>query len=79
MNEIIVVNGLRKAYGDTVAVADVSFSVQPGEIFCIVGPNGAGKTTTVESIAGLRRPEGRLQYVLSCAVLQSGPGAGGGV
>ncbi|WP_426243533.1 ABC transporter ATP-binding protein [Nocardioides sp. LHG3406-4] len=50
----VVVEGLRKRYGDKVAVDEVSFSVDEGEIFGILGPNGAGKTTTVESIAGLR-------------------------
>lgn len=57
MQPIIQVEQLRKAYGSTVAVADVSFAVQPGEIFGILGPNGAGKTTTVESIIGLRKPD----------------------
>jgi len=49
---------LRKTYGTTVAVDDVSFSVQEGEIFGILGPNGAGKTTTVECVIGLRVPDG---------------------
>jgi ABC-2 type transport system ATP-binding protein len=48
---------LRKAYGDVVAVDDVSFSVAEGEIFGILGPNGAGKTTTVECVLGLRSPD----------------------
>jgi ABC-2 type transport system ATP-binding protein len=52
---VITVENLKKSYGDTRAVADISFSVQRGEIFGIVGPNGAGKTTTVECLAGLRR------------------------
>ena len=47
-------DGLRKTYGDKVAVDEISLSVQEGEIFGILGPNGAGKSTTVESIAGLR-------------------------
>jgi ABC-2 type transport system ATP-binding protein len=51
---IIQVTDLHKRYGDTVAVEDVSFSVEEGEIFGILGPNGAGKTTTVEIIEGLR-------------------------
>jgi ABC-2 type transport system ATP-binding protein len=55
---VINVNHLRKRYGDTVAVEDVSFTVEAGEIFGILGPNGAGKTTTVECVAGLRRPDG---------------------
>jgi ABC-2 type transport system ATP-binding protein len=54
---VIEVQHLRKRYGDTVAVADVSFTVDDGEIFGILGPNGAGKTTTVESITGLRTPD----------------------
>ncbi|MEV4275474.1 ABC transporter ATP-binding protein [Actinoplanes xinjiangensis] len=54
---VIEVQNLAKRYGETVAVRDVSFSVEPGEIFGILGPNGAGKTTTVECIAGLRTPD----------------------
>jgi ABC-2 type transport system ATP-binding protein len=54
---VIDVNHLTKRYGDRVAVDDVSFAVERGEIFGILGPNGAGKTTTVESIAGLRAPD----------------------
>jgi ABC-2 type transport system ATP-binding protein len=50
----VEVDGLRKIYGTTVAVDDISLTVQGGEIFGILGPNGAGKSTTVESIAGLR-------------------------
>lgn len=51
---VIEVANLHKAYGPTIAVDDVSFTVQPGEIFGILGRNGAGKTTTVECITGLR-------------------------
>lgn len=54
---IIEVTNLHKRYGDTVAVADVSFAVESGEIFGILGPNGAGKTTTVECVTGLRAPD----------------------
>jgi ABC-2 type transport system ATP-binding protein len=54
---IIRVSEIRKAYGRTVAVEDVSFEVQPGEIFGLIGPNGAGKTTTMECVEGLRRPD----------------------
>jgi ABC-2 type transport system ATP-binding protein len=57
---VIEVTNLRKRYRDQVAVHDVSFTVDQGEIFGILGPNGAGKTTTVESIAGLRRPDGGI-------------------
>ncbi|TDC49312.1 ABC transporter ATP-binding protein [Jiangella ureilytica] len=61
---IIEVRNLHKAYGSTVAVDDVSFEVEEGEIFGILGPNGAGKTTTVECIEGLRRPDGGSVSVL---------------
>ena len=49
--------GLRKAYGSTIAVRDVSFDVRRGEIFGLIGPNGAGKTTTMECVEGLRAPD----------------------
>ena len=49
--------GLRKEYGSKVAVDDVSFTVEAGEIFGILGPNGAGKTTTVECVTRLRAPD----------------------
>jgi ABC-2 type transport system ATP-binding protein len=51
---VIEVAHLHKAYGSTVAVDDVSFTVEAGEIFGILGRNGAGKTTTVECVTGLR-------------------------
>jgi ABC-2 type transport system ATP-binding protein len=51
---VIEVANLRKRYGQQVAVDDVSFTVERGEIFGILGPNGAGKTTTVECVEGLR-------------------------
>lgn len=57
MNTVVQVEGLRKTYGETVAVADVSFEVHAGEIFGMVGPNGAGKTTTIECLEGLRQPD----------------------
>jgi ABC-2 type transport system ATP-binding protein len=61
---VIAVDNLRKRYGDRVAVDDISFSVERGEIFGIVGPNGAGKTTTVECVEGLRTPDGGSISVL---------------
>jgi ABC-2 type transport system ATP-binding protein len=53
----VEISHLRKVYGGTVAVDDVSFSVAEGEIFGILGPNGAGKTTTIECALGLRSPD----------------------
>ena len=57
MAPVIQVSGIRKTYGATVAVADVSFAVNEGEIFGLIGPNGAGKTTTMECVEGIRRPD----------------------
>ncbi len=54
---VIQVSGIRKTYGATVAVDDVTFDVDEGEIFGLIGPNGAGKTTTMECVEGLRRPD----------------------
>ncbi len=54
---VIEVSNLRKAYGATVAVDDVSFAVVEGEIFGLIGPNGAGKTTTMECVEGIRKPD----------------------
>ena len=57
MPEVIHVSHLRKIYGTTIAVDDLSFEVNEGEIFGMVGPNGAGKTTAIECMEGLRRPD----------------------
>src|ERR1700682_5128673 len=54
---VIEVSGIRKTYGKTVAVDEVSFEVHDGEIFGLIGPNGAGKTTTMECVEGLRKPD----------------------
>ena len=57
MRPVIQVSGVRKSYGATVAVHEISFEVNEGEIFGLIGPNGAGKTTTMECIEGLRTPD----------------------
>jgi ABC-2 type transport system ATP-binding protein len=57
MRTVINVSGVRKTYGSMVAVDEVSFEVNDGEIFGLIGPNGAGKTTTMECIEGLRTPD----------------------
>jgi ABC-2 type transport system ATP-binding protein len=64
MHPAIHVSGVRKTYGATVAVDEVSFEVKDGEIFGLIGPNGAGKTTTMECIEGLRRPDAGTISVL---------------
>jgi ABC-2 type transport system ATP-binding protein len=50
---LLEVTGLKKHYGDQIALADVSFLVNAGEVLGLIGPNGAGKTTLLEVIAGL--------------------------
>jgi ABC-2 type transport system ATP-binding protein len=61
---VVQVASIRKTYGRTVAVDDVSFEVLQGEIFGLIGPNGAGKTTTMECVEGLRRPDrGRISVL----------------
>jgi ABC-2 type transport system ATP-binding protein len=57
MLPVIQVSRVRKTYGSTVAVDEVSFEVHEGEIFGLIGPNGAGKTTTMECIEGIRKPD----------------------
>ncbi|MGI8644482.1 MAG: ABC transporter ATP-binding protein [Thermomicrobiales bacterium] len=64
MDAVVEVQGLKKSYGAKLAVDDVSFAIDRGEIFGIVGPNGAGKTSTVECITGLRSPDGGSVRVL---------------
>jgi ABC-2 type transport system ATP-binding protein len=57
----IVVEDYHKHYGETVAVAGITFGVAPGEVLGLVGPNGAGKTTTMRALAGILVPtRGRL-------------------
>jgi ABC-2 type transport system ATP-binding protein len=54
---VLEIVGLSKHYGQTLAVDDLSLSVQSGTVFGIVGPNGAGKTTTLSMVTGLLRPD----------------------
>jgi ABC-2 type transport system ATP-binding protein len=57
-NPVVSVQDFWKRYGSTVAVKGISFQVNRGEIFALLGPNGSGKTSTLESLEGLRRPDG---------------------
>ena len=52
----ISVKNLKKIYGEIIAVNNISFNVNKGEVFAFLGPNGAGKTTTVEMIESIRKP-----------------------
>jgi len=61
---VIRVDHLTKRFGNLVAVNDISFEVESGEIFGMLGPNGAGKTTTLEIIEGLQEPTSGRTWVL---------------
>jgi ABC-2 type transport system ATP-binding protein len=67
---VITADGLIKRYGALVAVDEVSFSVESGEIFGMLGPNGAGKTTVMEMLEGLRTPDGGSATVLGADVVR---------
>ena len=54
---VVHIAAIRKTYGTTLAVDEISFDVHEGEIFGLIGPNGAGKTTTMECVEGLRKPD----------------------
>ena len=54
---MLTVRNLRKTFGALVAVDDVSFAIEPGELLGLLGPNGAGKTTTVSMLTGLLTPD----------------------
>ena len=56
-NIVISINGLTKTYDEFIAVNEISFDVNKGEVFALLGPNGAGKTTTVEIIECLKTPD----------------------
>ena len=61
---IIEIQNLVKRYGDFVAVDDLSFEVEQGEIFGLLGPNGAGKTTTIRVIMDILSPDAGSVTVL---------------
>ncbi|MDH6062899.1 ABC transporter ATP-binding protein [Umezakia ovalisporum] len=57
MAPAVLIEKLQKSYGKVVAVKDVSFEIEPGEIFGLLGPNGAGKTTTLRALCTLTTPD----------------------
>lgn len=68
MTRAVVVEDLRRTFGEVVAVDGATWGADPGRITCVLGPNGAGKTTTIECLEGLQRPDaGR------CRVLGTDP------
>ncbi|HEY4720724.1 MAG TPA: ATP-binding cassette domain-containing protein, partial [Anaerolineae bacterium] len=61
---------IRRSVKEVVAVDDISFEVQPGELFGLLGPNGAGKTTTVKMLTTLLIPSGGTAHVLGYDVVE---------
>jgi branched-chain amino acid transport system ATP-binding protein len=60
---VLKVDGLRVQYGGVVAVDDVSFEIEAGQLVGLIGPNGAGKTTLVDALTGYVRPtRGRVTF-----------------
>ncbi len=59
----LIVEGLKKSYGNLRVLDGVTFSVEKGEFVCLIGESGCGKTTILKIIAGLERPdEGRVEF-----------------
>lgn len=67
--QAIEVKNLTRDYNGLRAVDDLSFSVEPGEIFGFLGPNGAGKTTTIKILTGQLRPTSGVAKVMDCDVV----------
>ena len=65
---VVETHGLRKEFGDKVAVAELSLEVRPGEVFGFLGPTGAGKTTSLKMLLGLIRPTAGTARVLGAPV-----------
>ena len=76
---MIEVSGLRKQYGDFLAVDDVSFTAAPGEVFGLLGPNGAGKSTAIGCISGLLVPSGGSVRVMGHDVVRDAKAAKAGL
>lgn len=70
MADAIVVEGLRKRFGNVDALAGIDLAVAPGTVFGLLGPNGAGKTTAVRVLATILRPDGGRAAVLGHDVVR---------
>ncbi|BAY44072.1 ABC transporter-related protein [Scytonema sp. HK-05] len=71
MAAAVLIENLKKRYGTVEAVKDVSFKVEPGEIFGLLGPNGAGKTTTLRSLCTLTTPDAGIIEVSGISVINN--------
>jgi len=71
MAPAVLIQNLRKHYGTVEAVKDVSFQVEPGEIFGLLGPNGAGKTTTLRALCTLTTPDAGKIEISGISVLDN--------
>ena len=69
MAAAVFIQNLQKRYGSVEAVKDISFQVEPGEIFGLLGPNGAGKTTTIRCLCTLTKPDGGKVEVSGISVI----------
>ncbi len=71
MAAAVLIEKLQKRYGDVEAVNDISFKVEPGEIFGLLGPNGAGKTTTIRCLCTLTTPDAGKVEVSGVSVIDN--------
>ena len=71
MPPAVLVENLKKSYGSVDAVKDVSFAIEPGEIFGLLGPNGAGKTTTIRCLCTLTTPDAGNLELMGVSVLNN--------
>jgi ABC-2 type transport system ATP-binding protein len=71
MAPAVLIQNLQKRYGNVEAVKNVSFQVEPGEIFGLLGPNGAGKTTTLRILCTLSTPDAGVVEVSGISVLDN--------
>ena len=71
MAATVLIQNLQKRYGDVEAVKDISFHVEPGQMFGLLGPNGAGKTTTIRCLCTLSTPDAGKIEVSGISVIDN--------